>query len=464
MKNIKEIFDEISSIGSTNEKMAILKSYKETLLLKNVLYLIYSRRVKFYVKQIPVQNENRDQISLAKGLSLLNRLSNREVTGDNARDHLKDILESLSKDNAYIIERIIDKDAKIGMGSTNINKIYPNLIEKTPYMGATSYSKKAVDNLFEKYDLVYSQVKMDGRYCNATIENGEVYLESRAGEVNSLEGAKFYQELSQLSDCVLNGELILKDFPDRYKANGMILSLITIGNKIKVGENVSIEINKFNTTQPMSYLEALSRIQFIIWDMILIEEYEDKICHTPYKKRLNITDFVIKNSIFENVKLIESKIVKSKHEAMAHFQEMLKRGEEGTILKSGTEIWKDGKPKYQIKFKLIMSVDLIIAGFQYGTKGTKNDHLITSLLVESTCGKLKTKASGMKEVDMKYITDNMDSLLGKVVEVESCGVSQNSKSEHSLLHPVFIEIRHDKDTGDDLKSILSIEQMILGLK
>ena len=50
---IKEIFDEIANESSTNEKMNILSKYKDNELLIQVLYLANSKRIKFYIKQIP---------------------------------------------------------------------------------------------------------------------------------------------------------------------------------------------------------------------------------------------------------------------------------------------------------------------------------------------------------------------------------------------------------------------------
>ena len=47
-----------------------------------------------------------------------------------------------------------------------------------------------------------------------------------------------------------------------------------------------------------------------------------------------------------------------------------------TILKAYDGEWKDGKPNWQIKMKLEMDVDLRIVGFNYGTKGTKNENVI----------------------------------------------------------------------------------------
>ena len=173
---IKQILDKISLEPGTNAKMDILKKYKDNSLLKAVLYLALSKRVKFYIKQLPEYPCNREHMPLQWALEKLEDLSNREVTGNSALDYLKWILSSLGSDDAWVIERIIEKDLKIGMGTTNINKVMPKLIEKTPYMGASSFKEQLVRDILAE-GFAYSQIKMDGRYCNVIIEDGEIYLE-----------------------------------------------------------------------------------------------------------------------------------------------------------------------------------------------------------------------------------------------------------------------------------------------
>ena len=46
--SIKEILDEIAAESSTNQKMVILAKYKDNELLKRVIYLAHSKRVKFH--------------------------------------------------------------------------------------------------------------------------------------------------------------------------------------------------------------------------------------------------------------------------------------------------------------------------------------------------------------------------------------------------------------------------------
>lgn len=111
-----------------------------------------------------------------------------------------------------------------------------------------------------------------------------------------------------------------------------------------------------------------------------------------------------------------------------------------------------------------MDVDLRIVGFNYGAAGTKNEHVISSFNAESSCGKVKTKPQGLTEEMMKFVTENQHELLGKILECKSCGLSQDSNGNYSLLHPAFTRLRDDKDTCDSLESIKEIEAMAKGLK
>jgi hypothetical protein len=111
-----------------------------------------------------------------------------------------------------------------------------------------------------------------------------------------------------------------------------------------------------------------------------------------------------------------------------------------------------------------MSIDLKITGFLYGNVGTKNEHVISRLQVETSCGLLTTQPSGMKEVMMDDITARQEELVGTIVEVRSCGLSQNSDGEWSMMHPSVVELRGDKNTCDSLESAKEIQEMAKTLK
>ena len=459
---IKQIFDEIAAEPGTNQKMVILGKYRDNKLLERVLYLSNSKRVKFYIKQLPdYLFFPSGEMGLDSALDALNDLSTRKVTGHSAIGHLVHVLASCTPDDSYIIERIIEKDCRLGMGTTNINKIFKGLIEDTPYMGAISFDEKKARSIFNDGRRAYSQIKMDGRYCNAIIRNGEVELESRQGEPTIVTGATFLQELADFPDCVLNGELTI-DGVSRYESNGVIASIISILSKQESRGSAETlkHIAKFESKHG-GFNKALESIRFTIWDTITVDEYFDQRSTTPYSERIVNYSTALYDLKPTMISAVEMHDVATYEEALLRFQEALADGQEGTILKATDGGWKDGKPNWQIKMKLEMDVDLRITGFNYGTG--KNINVISSVNAESSDGKVVTRPTGINEAMMQYITDNQKTLLGTIVECKCSGLSQDSEGRYSLLHPVFKSLRDDKDTCDDLKSIISIENMVKGL-
>jgi ATP-dependent DNA ligase len=462
---IKNILDEISSEPGKNQKIAILGKYQDNELLKRVLYMANSGRVKFYIKKIPEYTRKVEQTNtLDFVINELDHISRREVTGNDALRFLSDLLATLNPNDAYVIERIIEKDLKIGMDSS-INKVFKNLIEDTPYMGAVSFDEKKARKLFDKGAKAYSQVKMDGRYCNATIKDGEVYLESRQGEPTIVTGAKFLEELALLNDVVLNGELTM-DFTPRYESNGIIASIIDICGKRgeRTEQENSKKLSVFESKHG-NFEEALAKIRYTVWDMITVDEYNAASSKTPYNTRLKNLEGVLfgNEQMLSMVSIVENREVNTFEEAMGHFKEILGRNEEGTILKAQTGEWKDGKPVWQIKLKLELTLDLVITGFNYGTKGTKNEHVVSSLNAETSCGLLKTRPQGLKEDLMKEITENQESLLGTIIEVKCSGLSFDNTGAYSLLYPAFKHFRDDKGTANSLEECIEIQNAALGL-
>jgi DNA ligase-1 len=465
---IKQILDEISSEPGKNQKMAILGKYVDNELLKSVLYMANSGRVKFYIKQIPEYTRKVEQTNtLDFVINELGHISRREVTGNDALRFLSDLLATLNPNDAYVVERIIEKNLKIGMDSS-INKVFKNLIEETPYMGAVSFDEKKARKLFEKGNKAYSQVKMDGRYCNAILSDGAVYLESRQGEPTIVTGAKFLgflKELALMNEVVLNGELTMDGVP-RYESNGIIASIIDICGKSSERDEKenSKKLSTFESKHG-NFEEALAKIRYTLWDMITVDEFNVASSKTPYNTRLkNLENVLFGNEQTSSmVSIIENREVNTFEEAMEHFKEILGREEEGTILKAQTGEWKDGKPVWQIKLKLELTLDLVITGFNYGTKGTKNEHVVSSLNAETSCGLLKTRPQGLKEDLMKEITENQDNLLGTIIEVKCSGLSFDNTGAYSLLYPAFKHFRDDKGTANSLKECIEIQNAALGL-
>ena len=463
-----EIIEFLRTTAGTNDKRDILRENKDNELFQKVLIYAFDPRITFGIKKIPEYVTVLDEgVKFDTVFNILDVLAKREVTGNDAIKLLKDILELCDVSTAKTIEWIIASDFKAGFGVSLVNdEMKPFQVYEVPYMGAVSYSEKRLNQIFDKHPWAYSEVKYDGRYLNTILENDSIFTESRGGKPNPLMGAleeeaKTFREAAGY-DGVINGELMLKGVADRYKSNGIIASYISIGQKKYDGKDITKETAKFSKEHQVTLQEVKELITLVVWDYVPIEDYRNKTGESARSTRIvELEEIIKKANVFQ---MVEYKIVNNASEALQHFLEMLKRGEEGTILKGANGIWSDGKPTHQMKMKLEINLDLVVTGFNMGTVGTKNEGLVSSFKAETECGLLKTNPQGIKEKDMLYITENQDVLLGKLIEVKCSGLSTDSDGNYSLMYPAYLRVRDDKEHGDTLDKAIEIEQMALGLK
>jgi DNA ligase-1 len=454
------ILHAIRSTSSNNEKESILRQHKDNNLLRRVLEMTYSPLIKFGVKKLPEPSLQVNELfSLSDALDQLMRLANREATGNAALDLVSYILGHVSPEDAQLISLILDGSLKLGCNVSTINKaIGKNFIKEAPYQGAVSYDAKKVAKLFAKRHTVFSQLKLDGRYANVVCESDSVSMESRQGlptyfgeHFNFLAGLKHFNE-----PVVLNGELIIHGM-DRYTSNGIISSLVSIGDKIQDGQSVDKELAKLQKEHGDTYESLLSQVKLVVWDFIPQSVYtgSDKWFYN-YSNRLADLKEMLEGMPSDKISIVESIVVTSPKEAMDHFLSARNRGEEGTILK-GDAHWQDGKPTHQIKFKNEIDLDLVLVDGNLGTPGTKNENVISSVNVVSQCGKLSTSPGGMNEALMKWVTENIEKLKGTIVKVKCNGVSQDRDGNYSLLHPCVVEFRNDKTVGNTLEECIEID-------
>lgn len=176
--NINYIFETLSSNNSRNFKLEFLSDHKDTPLLKEVINLALNPFILFYIKKIPKYTKNQYHITLGAAISMLELLSNRQITGNSAIEHLANILSSVEPEDAKVIERIINKDLKCGVSVATVNSIWKNLIPEYPIMLASKFDQKLIDRLTFP---VICQEKADGARFNAVIENNQVTFYTRSG-------------------------------------------------------------------------------------------------------------------------------------------------------------------------------------------------------------------------------------------------------------------------------------------
>jgi len=422
------IFRALANTTSRIEKECLLRQHLTNLTLRRVLFLALDPFTQFYIRKIPnyipgPTSTNRSTMMLEGALDNQEQISKRVVTGNAAINHLKMILESVTADDAYVIERIIEKDLRCGVSEATVNKIWPGLIPTYPVTLASGFDEKVMAKI--SYP-AYVQLKLDGMRFNAIVNNGKVEFRSRNGKHIDLLG-NLEQEflfMAGSESCVFDGELVVRDgqgIMNRQKGNGIL-------NKAVKG-----------TISPM---EA-SMVHATIWDIIPLSAFQQGVYKTSYQERFGKLQQLV---LPGRISLIENRVVNTEDEAHELFQEYFNKGEEGIILKDINAPWEDKRVKHQVKFKGELECDLLCMDWQEGTG--KNVGKLGALVLTSADGVVKVNVgSGFTDEQRdKYTKENT---VGKVVAVKYNARIQDKKTgQTSLFLPVFLELREDKTDAD----------------
>lgn len=433
--SIFEIIQELNKENGSNYKLAVLKKYSDNELLKKVLKLTYDTvEFNFFIKKIPEYTPSKNTYILEHSLELLEALYTREKTGNEGIAHLKNILETSSNENAYIIERIIDRDLKINIGKTQINKVFKDLITKPAYMRCDVFGNKTAKNI--KFPAIV-QLKADGTYREFTVMNGEVSSRSRSGE--SYEYPIIMEQMKTFPDGIYVGELTVRGIHNRAEGNGLINS------DNPPHEDIIVEL----------------------WDVISLSEYKnavEKIKNTTsYLQR-----FVNLNKIIEdetkNIKIIPYKDVNNIQEALEQTSEWMTAGFEGGILKDLSGVFKDGTSKEQLKLKLEIDLEVRLVGFLEGTKGTKREKTFGAFIFENDEGTIKGRCSGFTDAQLDEFNSKREELVGRVFSVQFNDLTKAEGNDYyALSHPRFIEFRNDKNETDTLEKAFELRSMAMKL-
>lgn len=481
MKQIYKILEEIKNESSSNKKLEILKKYSDNELLKKVLYYTYNPLINFYVKDYEESNcsDTEDKITSEEIFKVLDKLSERKITGKLAKESLTNVSSKLSNQSSEVLRKIIDRNLRVGIEVKSINKVFPKLIQEVPYMRCKTFK----DNKKIIYPC-YAQLKEDAAFVNIIFENDEISFKTRNGNeffpsYLKEEFLHIFHENNIYDDFVITGELmVLEDSKilPREISNGLVNSFIKMEEtERKILEEIELKKNnnysydkltskliKFN----QDWLYTDINMMASVWDIIPLQDWKEGKCKIPYKERFE----KLKEIGSSHIRVVETEIVNSLDEAQNFFERMLERGLEGCVLKNFQGEWIDTQSgSYdQVKMKAEKSADLIVVGYKEGVG--KYIGGIGSLICATSDGELIVNVAGLtdKERGFERIDINDSSKGLKLIKGFNCEqyngsiitvtynsiIDSDDKKTKSLFLPRVNELfRFDKDYADTLKDL-----------
>ena len=459
-----EFFETVNLENGSNYKISVLENLNNPLLAR-ILKMAYDRVAFVYgVSLKSVLNYENDlgkETNLESALDYLEKLANRELTGNAAVKCARILIDSLPKQDAEIIKNIIDRDLKINMGTSLINRVIKGLIKKPVYMRCTTYNEKTSKKI--KYPAIV-QLKADGTYREFAVKDGHVQSMSRSGE--PYEYPVLNKQLENLPNGVYVGELVVKASEQLMKSLSSDQKIDELKDKFEQNPNLILprEIGNglINSDTPPH-----DNIILELWDFITLDEYQKAAnkekCSTEYTVRFHtVKNISTKNT--ENVRCIDYKIVNNIQEALQYTSECMQLGFEGSVLKNLSGVFRDGTSTDQLKLKLVIEADMRVVGFTEGTG--KNAPYFGAMEFENDEGTIKGRVgvSSMTEKLRDWIHENRDKVLGSIIEIEFNDITRAEGSEtYAFSHPRFIELRNDKDETDTLERVQASKQMAMQL-
>lgn len=426
---IKDILDELNLENGGNYKLSVLKKYKDNELFKRVLKMTYDKVQFTYgisMKNIAYTPESGRSISLENALGVLeSKFCTREYTGNEAIEELQKLLSNLSEGNAYVLERIIDRDLKANTSTSSINKVWKDLITKPPYMRCGVYNEKTAKKISFPACV---QLKADGRFSYIIKEDDIITFMSRSGEESNF--PVFAETFKNLKNGVYAGELLVRGLTDRSEANGLI--------------------NSDNPPEDRMYTQ--------LWDYLTLEEWNAKSSKNPYLERFKELSSIVNKHL-----LIPTYNANNLQDALKATSDWMSAGYEGSILKDWSTPFKDGTSATQLKLKLEIDCEVRITGFTEGTKGTKREKTFGAITYENDEGTIKGQCSGFSDKQLEDFNSRREELIGRVITVQFNDLSKARGNDYyALSHPRFIELR-EKDETDTLERVFELREMAMQL-
>uniref|UniRef100_A0AAU6W0I3 DNA ligase n=1 Tax=Pseudomonas phage Nican01 TaxID=3138540 RepID=A0AAU6W0I3_9CAUD len=451
---IMQAIEEIALVPGKNDKAGLLASYMKDDDFLKVLNYALNPFITFGQRPNRYTGYSGTFVFDASTYVLLDALADRSLTGGNAVAAMQMEFGRLDEKSAELLWRIINKDLKAGFGENSVNKAKKDFIPSFAYMRCSLPKDSKLDEWPWNTGII-SQIKADGMFFNANIDDTFINFTSRQGQ--PFPSSLSFDRLAENFRAGF-GNLLTEDFEEGAQTHGELLVEDDEGKVLprEIGNGMINKLIQGTELQPGFRLTAL------LWDIVPIANTGKKGKYeVPYLNRLRMLNSAVGMLQAKRedrlIAIIETKVVRSYEEAMAHYMDARRRKLEGTIAKKPTMIWKDGTSKDQVKLKQEVPVELEVFGFQEGKEGAKTSLTFGALKCRSACGKLEVDVgTGFSDELRREINEAREEWIGAIITVKGneIMVNKDGKKKHSLFLPVYVDRRLDKSVADTYEQIV----------
>lgn len=402
------VLQKISQVSGKNEKRKLLEDNKDDKRLGELLDAGLNFFRKFYIHKwtmprlsIASPSDQHDAF-----LVLLNKLENRQITGNDAKSQVEAFFDNCDDIQRDIYSKVLRKDLKAGFSVDTAAEFFP--IPTFDVMLATDGKKcKKLNEIISKG--VYVSPKLDGYRCLAVIDQGEVTLYSRNGSVfsnfPSIE-ASLLKSFPNHS-FVLDGEIISDDFQSIQKTAFSDKSGITVGD-----------------------------VKYNVFDFIMMDQWKSGNFKTLKSNRY-MTIQSIQHLFGPEVVAVSQELANTVERVLELEVLYMSQGYEGAMVLPDIPYYKGRSANKLMKFKTMLSQDCTITGMYEGEARSRLEGVMGGLELIQENGAKCECGTGFSDEDRKFMFNNQDKVIGRIAEIRY----QELSKDGVMRFPVFVRFR-----------------------
>ena len=439
---ISQLFSNIEKTAGVTDKSALMQQAMQDANLANVITMIYQDTYdtsrKYGVHKFNINNGSNHYTLENDYLifhNMLNKLANRELTGNDAISAVETMISFFAATDKDILAAILNKKLTIGLSKTTFEKITGTSTQTTNFAVTLACHLEGVKGVNPIDGTWYASRKCDGIRTVAKItKNGD----STSVEFISRQG----KPITTLDNIKPALQWLVRDLDDGvYYADGE--GCIVDGNGDEDFQSILKEIRRKDWT--------IASPCYQLFDFVTEDEFTGKVKSKNFDARYAKMLQMIEGNTFPTLKVLHQEVLTCQAD-FDKWEKLVEVGNwEGFMLRKNEE-FKTGRIKTLLKVKKFLDDEYVVKDVEVAEMTTAEPGIgnvkyvgVKSLIIEHK-GYRVNVGSGLTKEQRKEWYDDPSKIIGKTVTVKYFEETQDQTGAYSLRFPVLKAVYEDGRT------------------